>query len=95
MLMDELIELKVVDTVSRETVRTTLKKNEIKPWVKEQWYIPKEKNAEFVCAMEDVLEVYHRPHDPKRPQVCFDEGTKQQTKETRLPLPAQPGSIAK
>lgn len=45
--------------------------------------------------MEDVLEVYHRPHDPKRPLVCFDEGSKQQTKETRLPLPAQPGSVAK
>ena len=28
--------------------------------------------------MEDVLEVYHRPHDPKRPQVCFDEASKQQ-----------------
>lgn len=45
--------------------------------------------------MEDVLEVYHRPHNPKRPLVCFDEGSKQQTKETRLPLPAQPGSLAK
>ena len=45
--------------------------------------------------MEDVLEVYHRPHDPKRPLVCFDEGSKQQTKETRLPLPPQPGGVAK
>lgn len=45
--------------------------------------------------MEDVLEVYHRPHDPKRPLVCFDEGTKQQTKESRLPLPPQPGAVAK
>ena len=45
--------------------------------------------------MEDVLEVYHRPHDPKRPLVCFDECSKQQTKETRLPLPTQSGSIAK
>lgn len=45
--------------------------------------------------MEDVLEVYHRPHDPKHPLVCFDEGSKQQTKETRLPLPPQPGNIAK
>ena len=45
--------------------------------------------------MEDVLEVYHRPRDPKCPMVCFDEGSKQQTKETRLPLPAQPGSVAK
>jgi hypothetical protein len=45
--------------------------------------------------MEDVLAVYHRPHDPKRPQVCFDEGTKQLIKETRLPLPPRPGDVAK
>lgn len=45
--------------------------------------------------MEDVLEVYHRPYDPKRPLVCFDEGSKQQAKETRLPWPTQPGSVAK
>ena len=45
--------------------------------------------------MEDVLEVYHRPHDPKRPKVCFDEGSKQLTKETRLPLPARPGDVTK
>jgi hypothetical protein len=63
--------------------------------LKEQWCIPAKENAEFVCAMEDVLEVYHLPYDPKRPLVCFDEGSKQQTKETRLPLPAQPGSVAK
>lgn len=43
--------------------------------------------------MEDVLEVYHRPHDPKRPLICFDEGTKQQVKETRLPIPAQAGQV--
>jgi hypothetical protein len=63
--------------------------------LKEQWCIPKQENAEFVCAMEDVLEVYHRPRDPKRPLVCLDEGSKQQTKETRLPLPTRPGDIAK
>jgi hypothetical protein len=41
--------------------------------------------------MEDVLEVYHRPYDPKRPLVCLDEASKQLIGETRLPLPAQPG----
>jgi len=45
--------------------------------------------------MEDVLEVYHRPHDPKRPLVCFDEGTKQQVKETRVSLPLRPGQATK
>ena len=34
-------------------------------------------------------------HDPKRPLVCFDEGSKQLTKETRLPLPPRPGAVAK
>jgi len=45
--------------------------------------------------MEDVLEVYHRPYDPEHPLVCFDEGTKQQVKETRLPQPPMPSQAAK
>lgn len=59
--------------------------------MKEQWCIPPEADAEFVCAMEDVLEVYHRPYDPKRPVVCLDEASKQLIGETRTPLPPQPG----
>jgi DDE superfamily endonuclease len=42
--------------------------------------------------MEDVLEVYHRPYDPKRPVVCVDETFKQLVGETREPLPMRPGS---
>src|SRR5690348_14842211 len=41
--------------------------------------------------MEDVLEVYHRPYDAKRPLVCLDEASKQLIGETRQPLPAEPG----
>ena len=41
--------------------------------------------------MEDVLEVYHRPHDPDRPVVCLDETSKQLITETRVPIPAKPG----
>jgi len=51
-------------------------------------------NAGFVAAMEDVLEVYQRPHDPRRPVVCLDETTKQMIAETRDPLPAAPGRKA-
>jgi hypothetical protein len=47
--------------------------------------------AEFVAALEDVLEVYAEPYDPRRPKVHCDETTKQLIQETRLPLPAQPG----
>ena len=42
-------------------------KNDLKPWRERQWVIPPEQSAEFVCAMEDVLEVYQRPYDPTPP----------------------------
>lgn len=41
--------------------------------------------------MEDVLDIYGRPYDPKRPQVCFDEHMVQLIAETRQPLPAKAG----
>jgi hypothetical protein len=41
--------------------------------------------------MEDVLEVYHRPHDPDRPLVCLDETSKQLVAETRAPVAMKPG----
>lgn len=44
--------------------------------------------------MEDVLEVYHRPYDPHRPQVCLDETNRQLVRETRTPIPAAPGREA-
>ena len=53
--------------------------------------IPPKANAAFVAAMEDVLEVYTRPHDPARPLVCLDETSKQLTRETRIPIPMRPG----
>lgn len=40
--------------------------------------------------MEDVLDVYRRPLDPKRPLVCLDEGSKQLLSHSRAPLPMQP-----
>jgi len=45
--------------------------------------------------MEDVLEVYQRPYDPKRPQVCIDETSKQLLEHTRIPIPASPGTPAR
>ena len=41
--------------------------------------------------MEDVLEVYTRPYDPSRPQVCMDETSKQMLRDTRAALPMAPG----
>ena len=57
--------------------------------------IPPKENAAFVAAMEDVIEVYHRPRDATKPLVCLDETSKQLVAETRTPLPAQPGQPAR
>ena len=57
--------------------------------------IPPDANAAFVAAMEDVLEVYTRPHDPDFPVVCLDETSKQLIAETRVPIPVKPGHPAR
>jgi len=41
--------------------------------------------------MEDILEVYQRPYDARRPLVCLDETSKQLIAETRVPIAAKPG----
>ena len=71
------------------------RKNELKPWLRKQWVIPPQANADFVCAMEDVLAVYTRPHDPARPVVCLDELNKQLVAEIQTPLPVEPGQPAR
>lgn len=55
------------------------------------WCIPPEHNAEFVCAMENVLETYKRPYDAAHPVVCMDEKPKQLVKETRVPIACSKG----
>lgn len=68
-----------------------VKKNELKPWLKQQFCIPPEANGEFVYHMEDVLEVYHRPYDPRFPKICMDEGSKQLLAHTRKPIEMKAG----
>ena len=57
--------------------------------------IPPKQDAAFVAALEDVLEVYRRPHDPFRPVVALDEKPVQLTADAREPLPPRPGDVAK
>jgi hypothetical protein len=52
------------------------------------WVIPPEADAEFVAGMEDVLDTYAAPRDPRRPVLCMDEQPVQLLKETRAPIPA-------
>lgn len=49
------------------------------------WCIPPKENAEFVAAMEDILDIYEKPYDPSLPVVYMDEKPYQCLSETRAP----------
>ena len=90
LLAGEFVKLTEHDGLSRETVRRRLAENDLKPWRKDMWCIPKV-DAEYVARMEDVLDLYADAPDPKRPVVCFDESPTQLIGEVRQPIPARPG----
>ncbi len=73
--------VEIVERISEETVRKTLKK-ELKPWLKQYWCIPPHRSAQFVAA--DVLDICQR--DFAGGEVLVYETSRQQTKET----PGQP-----
>ena len=89
LLAGKVVELGFAPSISPETVRQMLKKR-AEALATEEWCIPAV-SAEFVAAMEDVLDLYEEPYDPQRPTVCFDETSTQLIGESRIPLPARPG----
>jgi hypothetical protein len=91
LLAERMMELEVVPELSHESVTRGCarrsKNNARKPHLRPMWCIPPKHSAAFVFHMEDVLEVYHRPHDAPRPVVWLDECSKQLVGEVRTPLP--------
>lgn len=92
LLADEMVRLTDHDELSPETVRRRLAENQLKPWRKDMWCIPKI-DGEYVARMEDVLDLYAEAPDPGRPVVCFDESPTQLIGEVREPIPAKPGQL--
>jgi transposase len=92
LLADALITLTDHEGLSRETVRRRLAENDLKPWRRDMWCIPKI-DGEYVARMEDVLDLYAEAPDPKRPVVCFDESPTQLIGEVRPPITAKPGQF--
>src|ERR1700727_459986 len=90
LLAGELVKLTGHEDLSRETVRRRLAENDLKPWRRDMWCIPKV-DGEYVARMEDVLDLYAEAPDPERPVVCFDESPTQLIGEVRQPIPAAPG----
>ncbi|MBA4188389.1 MAG: hypothetical protein C0467_10330 [Planctomycetaceae bacterium] len=72
LLAEQVVELEIVESISHETVRQTLKNGMTKRKI-EYWVIPPEADAEFVANMEDVLEIYAKPFDPNNRVVCMEE----------------------
>ena len=92
LLAGEFVKLTEHEELSRETVRRRLAENDLKPWRRDMWCIPKV-DAEYVARMEDVLDLYGEPADARHPVVCFDESPTQLIGEVRPPIPARPGKL--
>jgi transposase len=90
LLAGEMVRLTDHTDLSRETVRRRLGEDDLKPWRRKMRCIPKI-DGSYVARMEDVLDLYAEPADPKRPVVCFDETPIQLIGEVRQPIPAKPG----
>jgi len=54
----------------------------LKPWRVKEWVIP-QADADYVCAMEAVLDVYERPFEPEHPVIAIDESPQQLISEVR------------
>lgn len=89
LLAGEMVRLIEHDTLSRETVRRRLAEDDLKPWRRDMWCIP-QLDGTYVARMEDVLDLYAEPPDPRRPVVCFDESPTQLIGEVREPVPPAP-----
>src|SRR3954466_10554218 len=84
LLADEMVRLTDHADLSRETVRRRLGEDDLKTGQRKMWCIPKV-DGSFVARMEDVLDLYAEPADPKRPVVCFDETPTQLIGAVRQP----------
>ena len=94
LLAGEMVSLTGHDSLSRATVGRRLAENDLKPWQRKMWCVPKVDSG-YVARMEDVPDLYAQPPDPRRPAVCFDESPTQLIGEVREPQPTAPGEPAR
>ncbi len=92
LLADKVVELEFAGSISLGDGAPDTQKNELKPWKKKEWCIPK-MSGEFVARMEDVVDLYHEEYDRERPVACFDETSKQLLGDVRPPVKAKPGRV--
>jgi transposase len=76
LLAGEMVKLTPHEHISGDTIGRRLDENDLKPWQRKMWCIPKV-DAEFVARMEDVLDLYTTRPAPGTAVVCFDETPRQ------------------
>ena len=94
LLAGEMVRLTPHEQISRATVGRRLDENDLKPWQRKMWCIPKV-DSEFVARMEDVLDLYTTPPAPGTAVICFDETPRQLIGEARVPVRTEPGRRAR
>ena len=94
-LLTEEMAVVLEENLSRATIGRVLNRNELRPHLSEYWCIPPQEDADFVAHMEDILDLYQQPYDPRTPLWCMDEKPYQILGEGREPLPMRKGDIAK
>jgi transposase len=72
LLTEEVIKLKLVPRVGRETIRVLLESHDLKPWGGKMWCVA-ELDEEYIARMEEVLGLYEKPFCERAPVVCIDE----------------------
>ena len=92
LIVKESVKRKIVESIHRDTIRVILREHDLKPWTQKSWCIPK-LDDEFIERMNDVLKVYERSPDKKKPLVCIDEKSVQLTKDIRSPEGLSAGRV--
>ncbi|MDR3326680.1 MAG: IS630 family transposase [Prevotellaceae bacterium] len=83
-------EKKYIVSISHSAVGELLNTNEVKPHLSKYWCTPKERDADFVMKMEDVLGIYKMDYNPQIPVICMDEKPVQLLNEIRERVTAKP-----
>lgn len=90
LLAEYCAEKRYIVSISHNTVGELLNTNQVKPHLSQYWCTPKERDAEFVLHMEDILGIYKRPYNPQIPVICMDEKPIQLLDEIRERISASP-----
>lgn len=90
LIREQIIDSKVTDQISRESIRLILKEHDLKPWQQASWCVPRI-NTQYIERMEGLLDLYARSYDANRPMVCLDEKPIQLHDDVREPEGLRPG----